>query len=101
MYIYNLPACLITHLTCYLSTHLLRHVFICTCDLKSIWSQINLIQSEMMKKPSFTSEVFQNVKEYLIPMIFRLFQETEETDTLSKSFYEAKTERDTTRKENY
>lgn len=54
----------------------------------------------------FTRKFFQNFKEALLSILFRIFQENEETKTFPKSFYETnttltlKTFRDTTKGEN-
>lgn len=50
---------------------------------------------------------YQTYKEELMPILFNLFQKTEEEETLPKSFYEAtitlmpKPDKDTTKKENH
>ena len=55
----------------------------------------------------FTDEFSQPLREELTPILFKLFQKTEEEGTLPKSFFEAtitlipKPDKDTTEKENY
>ena len=55
---------------------------------------------------SFTGEIYQTFKGKLIPTHLKLFQKTEEEETLPNSFYEAsitlipKPDKDTMRKEN-
>ena len=56
---------------------------------------------------SFTGEFYQTFREELVPVLLKLFQETEEEGTLANSCYEAtitlipKPDKDNTKKENY
>ena len=59
------------------------------------------------KSPGVTDDFYQTLKEELTSVFHKLFQKTDEAETLFSSFYETsiisiqKTDKDTTRKENY
>ena len=58
-------------------------------------------------KDGFTGELYQTLREELMPILLKLFQKTAEEETLPNSFYEAtitlipKPNKNNTKKENY
>ena len=67
----------------------------------------NLSKNKSPGPEGFTGEFYQTFREELVPVLLKLFQETEEEGTLANSCYEAtitlipKPDKDNTKKENY
>ena len=67
----------------------------------------NLPRSKSPRRDGFTGELYQTLREELMPIILQLFQEVTEEGALPNSFYEAtitlipKPDKDNTKKENY
>ena len=66
----------------------------------------NLPRSKRPRRDGFTGELYQTLREELMPIILQLFQEVAEEGALPNSFYEAtitlipKPDKDNTKKEN-
>ena len=67
----------------------------------------NLPANKIPGSDGFAGEFYQTFREELVPVLLKLFQETEEEGTLANSCYEAtitlipKPDKDNTKKENY